>query len=86
MPREVRHIVVKEMKRVSKRLVLVDYHIPDNSMERWFHILFTSAYEGKYYRDFTDQGIRDLAHLHQLKVVKENFGLLNYIIILVCDR
>jgi ubiquinone/menaquinone biosynthesis C-methylase UbiE len=85
MPRERRHLVLEEMKRVSKRVVVVDYHIPENKAERWLHVSFTSLYESKYYRDFARQDLRWLLRQHRLRVVKEAYGLINFVRILVCD-
>jgi ubiquinone/menaquinone biosynthesis C-methylase UbiE len=34
IPREVRPKVLAEMKKVSRRVVVIDYHIPENKMER----------------------------------------------------
>jgi ubiquinone/menaquinone biosynthesis C-methylase UbiE len=85
MPREMRHQVVEEMKRVSQRVVVVDYHIPENKLERWFHVSFTSLYEGKYYRDFSRQDLGWMLRQHRLKVLKEAYGLVNFVKILVCE-
>jgi demethylmenaquinone methyltransferase/2-methoxy-6-polyprenyl-1,4-benzoquinol methylase len=85
MPREMRHQVLEEMKRVSQRVVVVDYHIPNNKVERWFHVSFTSLYEGKYYRDYARQDLDWMLRQHGLKVIGEGYGLINFIRILVCE-
>ncbi len=48
MPHEVRHRVLDEMRRVSEKIIAVDYHIPKNRLHRWLHVSFTSLYESKY--------------------------------------
>jgi hypothetical protein len=85
MPREVRSRVLEEMKRVSRRVVVVDYHIPENRVERWFHVSFTSLYELGYYRDFARQNLRELLQQHGLKIIRECYGLINFIKIFVCE-
>jgi demethylmenaquinone methyltransferase/2-methoxy-6-polyprenyl-1,4-benzoquinol methylase len=85
MPCEMRHLVLQEMKRVSNRVVVVDYHIPDNKVERWFHVSFTSFYEGKYYRDFARQNLGDLLRQQDFQIISEGYGLINFIEIFVCD-
>jgi ubiquinone/menaquinone biosynthesis C-methylase UbiE len=85
MPREVRPKVLEEMKRVSQQVVVVDYHIPENRVERWFHVSFTSLYELSYYRDFARQNLKELLQQHGLKVIREDYGLINYIKLFVCD-
>ncbi len=85
MPREVRPRVLEEMKRVSQRLVVADYHIPENKVERWFHVSFTACYELGYYRDFAKQDLKGLLQQHGLKVIREGYGLINFIKIFVCE-
>lgn len=85
MPREVRPRVLEEMKRVSRRVVVVDYHIPENRVERWFHVSFTACYELGYYRDFARQNLRELLQQHGLKIIREGYGLINFIKIFVCE-
>lgn len=85
MPREIRHKVLEEMKRVSQRVVIVDYHIPQNRLERWFHVFCTSLYESKYYKDFARQDLKGLLRQHDLRVVREAYGLINFVKILVCE-
>jgi ubiquinone/menaquinone biosynthesis C-methylase UbiE len=85
MPREVRPKVLEEMKRVSHRMVVVDYHIPDNKVERWLYISFTSLYELGYYHDFARQNLKELIQHQGLKIIQEAYGLRNFIKIFVCD-
>jgi demethylmenaquinone methyltransferase/2-methoxy-6-polyprenyl-1,4-benzoquinol methylase len=85
MPREVRPLVLEEMKRVSKTVVVVDYHIPENRVERWLHVNFTGLYELGYYRDFARQNLKELLQQHHLKIIREGYGLVNVIRILVCE-
>lgn len=85
MPHELRHTVLDEMKRVSRRIVVVDYHIPRNKLDRWFHVFFTALYESKYYKDFARRDLRELLQQHELRVVGEAYGLIDFIEILVCE-
>ncbi len=85
MPRQARHRVLDEMGRVSKKVVAVDYHIPENSLERWVHVFFTGLYEGRYYRDFARQDFRELLGQHCLRVTGEACALVNYVKIWVCE-
>jgi demethylmenaquinone methyltransferase/2-methoxy-6-polyprenyl-1,4-benzoquinol methylase len=41
MPHEVRHRVLDEMRRVSRKIIVVDYHIPKNRLHRWLRVSFT---------------------------------------------
>jgi demethylmenaquinone methyltransferase/2-methoxy-6-polyprenyl-1,4-benzoquinol methylase len=75
MPHEVRHQVLDEMKRVSRKIIVVDYHIPKNKLHRWPHMSFASLYESKYYRDFAKRDLEELLRDHGLKVVTEAYGL-----------
>lgn len=86
MPREVRPRVLDEMKRVSKKVIVVDYHIPENRLERWLHVSFTALYELGYYRDFARQNLKELIGQHGLTVTGEGYALINYIKIFVCER
>lgn len=87
MPWEVRGKVVDEMKRVSGKVVVVDYHIPGNLLHRLSHVWFTSLYESRYYRDFAKRNdLDDLLMRHGLKVVVEDYGLIDFFKILVCER
>jgi len=85
MPHEIRHKVLGEMKRVSRRIVIVDYYIPKNKLHRWFHVSFTSLYESKYYKDFAGQDLKELLERHDLRVVKEAYGLIDFVKIVVCN-
>lgn len=85
MPREVRPMVLEEMKRVGRRVVVVDYHIPENKVERWFHVSFTALYELGYYRDFAKQNLGELLRRHGLKAIRESYGLINFAKIFVCE-
>ena len=85
MPREIRPRVLEEMKRVSRKTVMVDYHIPENRVERWFHVTFTALYELGYYRDFARQDLKELLRQHGLRMIREGYGLVNFIKILVCE-
>ena len=69
MPHNVRHEVLAEMKRASRRIVIVDYHIPQNRLDRWFHVFFTSLYESKYYKDFARRDIKELLHPDLVAVI-----------------
>ncbi|MEA3254531.1 MAG: methyltransferase domain-containing protein [Candidatus Altiarchaeota archaeon] len=85
MPYEVRGRVLDEMKRVSERVVIIDYNIPKNKLRRWLHVSITSLYESKYYRDFAGRDIKDLLRQHDLEVIKESSGLIDFVKILICD-
>lgn len=86
MPREVRPQVLKEMKRVSRRVVVIDYHIPENSVLKWLYVSFTSCYELGYYRDFAKQNLKELIEQQGLKIIREGYGLINFIKIFVCEE
>ena len=85
MPHEVRYQVLDEMKRVSKRVVVADYNIPKRKLDRWFHIHLISIYESKYFKDFAKRDLKELLLQHGLRVVKEAYGLIDIIKILVCE-
>jgi len=86
MPHEVRHFVLDEMRRVSRKIIVVDYHIPKNKLHRWLHVSFTSLYESKYYRDFAKRNLEELLQEHGLKVITEAYGLIDFVKIFVCER
>jgi ubiquinone/menaquinone biosynthesis C-methylase UbiE len=86
MPHEVRHQVLDEMRRVSEKVIVVDYHIPKNRLHRWLHVSFTSLYESKYYRDFAKRNLEELLLEHGLRIVKEAYGLVDFVEILLCER
>lgn len=86
MPHEVREKVLDEMKRVSERVVIIDYNIPENKLRRWLHVSITSLYESKYYRDFVGRDIKELLRQHDLEVIKESSGLIDFVKILICER
>ena len=85
MPHEIRHEVLDEMKRVSRRVVVADYHIPQNRLHRRLHVFFTSLYEGKYYKDFAKRDLKELLQQHDLRVAKEAYWLVDFVKILVCE-
>lgn len=85
MPFENRHKVLDEMKRVSQKIIVIDYHIPMNKFERWLHVSATSLYESKYYKDFARQDLNELLGQHDLQIYKEAYGLINFIKIVVCE-
>ena len=85
MPHEIRHEVLDEMRRVSRRVVVVDYHIPQNGLQRRLHVFFTSLYEGKYYKDFAKRDLKELLQQHDLRVAKEAYWLVDFVKILVCE-
>jgi demethylmenaquinone methyltransferase/2-methoxy-6-polyprenyl-1,4-benzoquinol methylase len=86
MPHEVRHQVLDEMKRVSRKIIVVDYQIPKNRLHRWLHVSFTSLYESKYYRDFAKRNLEELLREHGFRAVKEAYGLIDFVKIFVCER
>ena len=86
MPHEVRHQVLDEMRRVSEKIIVVDYNIPKNRLHRWLHVSFASLYESKYYRDFAKRDLEELLREHDLKVVTEAYGLIDFVKIFVCER
>ncbi len=77
MPHEVRHQVLDEMRRVSEKIIVVDYHIPKNRLRRWLYVSFTSLYESKYYRDFAKRNLEELLREHDFRIVKEAYGLVD---------
>ncbi|NMX21695.1 hypothetical protein C5S30_04530 [ANME-1 cluster archaeon GoMg4] len=86
MPHEVRRHVLDEMRRVSKKIIVVDYHIPKNRLHRWLHVSFTSLYESEYYRDFAKRDIEELLREHGFHIVKEAYGLIDFVKIFLCER
>ena len=86
MPHEVRHQVLDEMRRVSRKIIVVDYHIPKNRLHRWLHVSFASLYESKYYRDFAKRNLEELLREHGFRIVKEAYGLIDFVEIFVCGR
>ena len=86
MPHEVRHQVLDEMRRVSEKIIVVDYHIPKNRLHRWLHVSFASLYESKYYRDFAKRNLEELLREHGFRAVKEAYGLIDFVKIFVCER
>ncbi|MEA1957763.1 MAG: methyltransferase domain-containing protein [Euryarchaeota archaeon] len=86
MPHEVRHLVLDEMKRVSRKIIVVDYHISKNRLHRWLHVSFASLYESKYYRDFAKRDLEELLREHGFRAVKEAYGLIDFVKIFVCER
>ena len=86
MPHEVRHQVLDEMRRVSRKIIVADYHIPKNRLHRWLHVSFASLYESKYYRDFAKRNLEELLREHGFRAVKEAYGLIDFVEILLCER
>ncbi|MEW6095273.1 MAG: class I SAM-dependent methyltransferase [bacterium] len=86
MPHYVREEVLDELKRVSKRIVIVDYNIPENKLHRWLHVFLISLYESKYFKDFARQNLKELLQQHGLKVIKETYGMIDFVKILVCEK
>ncbi|MBL7117923.1 MAG: methyltransferase domain-containing protein [Candidatus Syntrophoarchaeum sp.] len=86
MPHEVRHHVLDEMRRVSEKIIVVDYHIPKNRLHRWLHVSFASLYESKYYQDFAKRDLEELLREHGFRAVKEAYGLVDFVRILLCER
>jgi demethylmenaquinone methyltransferase/2-methoxy-6-polyprenyl-1,4-benzoquinol methylase len=86
MPHEVRHQVLDEMRRVSRKIIVVDYHIPKNRLHRWLHVSFASLYESTYYRDFAKRDLEELLREHGFRAVKEALGLIDFVKIFVCER
>lgn len=85
MPQDARRQTLGEMRRVSKRAVIVDYNIPKNRLHRWFHINAIALYESKYFKDFASRDLSELLQQCDLKVVKEAHGLVDVARILVCE-
>ena len=49
MPHEFRHRVLEEMKRVTRRkIVVADYNILKNRYHGWLHVSLISHYESRY--------------------------------------
>lgn len=84
-PHYIGHKVLDEMKRVSERIVIVDYHIPKNRLDRWLHVSLISLYESKYFKDFAKRNIGRLLQQHGLKVVKEAYSLVDIAKIRICE-
>ncbi|HID61994.1 MAG TPA: methyltransferase domain-containing protein [Anaerolineae bacterium] len=85
MPHEIREKVLDEMRRVSKKIVVIDYNIPQNRIHRWFQVFFISLYESKYFKDFARQNFKRLLHQHNLKIKKEIHILLDAFGIFICE-
>lgn len=86
MPQDIRDAVLDEIRRVSKKIVVVDYNIPKNRLHRWFHVSVASLYESKYYHDFAQRDLIEILRQHNLVVVKEAYGLGDFIKIWICER
>lgn len=86
MPHYVREKALDEMKRVSKKIVIIDYNIPKNKLLKWLHISLISFYESKYFKDFARQDLERLLQQHNLRVIKEAYGLIGFVKILVCEK
>ncbi len=86
MPREIRHKVLDEMKRVSKQSVVIDYYIPGNKLGRLFRVFIISLYESKYFKDFARHNLKQFLQQHNFKIIKEDFGLINFAEIFICRR
>jgi len=68
------------------KIIVVDYHIPKNRFHRWLHLSFASLYESKYYRDFAKRNLEELLREHDFHIVKEAYGLVDFVEILLCVR
>ncbi len=86
MPNYVREKVLDEMKRVSEKVVIVDYNIPKNKLSKWLYVSLISFYESKYFKDFVRQNLEELLQQHNLRVINEAHSLINFINILVCEK
>jgi len=86
MPQDIRDVVLTEIRRVSKRVVVVDYNIPKSGLHRWLHVSVASLYESKYYHDFVKRDLIEILRLHSLRVVEEAYGLVDFIKILICEK
>lgn len=86
MPLNIRHRVLDEMRRVSEKIVVVDYNIPKNRLHRWLHTSIVSLYESKYFKDFAKRNLKELLEQHRLKIVKEAYGVIDVVKIFICER
>ena len=86
MPHEIRERVLGEMKRVSRRIVIVDYNTPKNRLHRFFHELIVPLYESKYYKDFIKRNLKELLQQHNLRVIKEVYGLIDFFKVFICEN
>jgi len=86
MPQDIRDAVLDEIRRVSIKIVVVDYNVPKNRLHRWFHTSVASIYESKYYRDFAKRDLIEILQQHSLRVVKEAYSLGDFIKILICEK
>lgn len=86
MPYYIREKALDEMKRVSKKIIVVDYNIPKNKLHKWLHISLISLYESKYFKDFAKRDLKELLQQYNLKVTKEAYGLMGFVKILVCEK
>lgn len=86
MPQDIRERVLDEMKRVSKKIVIIDYNIPKNRLHRFLHVSIASLYESRYYRDFAKRDLGELLRQHNLRIIKEAFALIDFVRILVCEN
>jgi len=68
------------------KIIIVDYHIPKTRLHRWLHVSFASLYESKYYRDFAKRDLEELLREHGFRAVKEAYGLIEFVEILLCER
>ena len=62
------------------------YNIPKNKLSKWLYVSLIFFYESKYFEDFARQNLKELLKRYNLEVVKETYGLINFIKILVCEK
>jgi demethylmenaquinone methyltransferase/2-methoxy-6-polyprenyl-1,4-benzoquinol methylase len=85
MPRQARDQTLQEMKRVSRKMIVVDFNASRSRLGRFAQVFFPPRYKSKYYRDFARQDLKELLQRHDLKVIRESYGLVKIIKILVCE-
>jgi ubiquinone/menaquinone biosynthesis C-methylase UbiE len=85
MPREFRGRALEEMKRVSRRVIAVDFNAPRSRLGQFAQVFFPPRYKSKYYRDYARQDLKELLQQHSLKVIREGSGLTKIVRILVCE-
>ena len=86
LPYELRHQVLDEMRRVSRRIVVAEYNIPKNKFSRWFYTHLVSIYESKYFSDFAKRDLKELLQQHGWRTTKEAHALAGSIVVFVCEK
>ncbi len=86
IPQPVRDKVLEEMKRVARKIIVVDYNPPRQWLLKWLYIFLISVYESKYFRDFIRRDLEEMLTKHNLEVIKETYAVCKTTKIYVCKE